>query len=443
MKRIFSREILAAAVLGVVAFWVAALFVKPAPPDHFVISTSSKGSAYFQLAERIRDEAAKKGVKIEVRESGASSENLKLLEDAASGVQAGFVQGGLTNAIASPNLHSMGRLITEPVWVFYRSAEKIEYLTQLKGKRILTGPAGSGTSIPTLRLLKANGVTADNSTLISMPLADYRSAFEKGEADAGFLVLGAEDKRLEALLQQPGIRIMNMAQSGALNQRYPDLSLAVLRRGVVDFVRDVPEADTSLVATKAALLVRDDLHSALVTVLAEAVLAVQSKPALKSNGEAKLFTLGVDALSEDPEFPIPDDARRIYKSGATFFQRVLPFWVATLVDRAFVLILPLIGIILPLIKFVPIIYNWRMKRRLLHWYRELKNLENSLPKTAAPDLIHEKEHELAHIEDGVQRITVPIHLSADFYDLRNHVEFVKRRIQMLKEVQARSSGNPA
>jgi hypothetical protein len=168
-------------------------------------------------------------------------------------------------------------------------------------------------------------------------------------------------------------------------------------------------------------------------VLAEAVQAVQSKPALKPNGEAKLFTLGVDALSEDPEFPIPDDARRIYKSGATFFQRVLPFWVAALVDRAFVLILPLIGIILPLAKFVPIIYNWRMKRRLLHWYRALKNLENSLPKTAAMALIEEKEHELGHIEEGVQGITVPIHLSADFYDLRNHVELVRRRIQYLRD----------
>jgi uncharacterized protein len=432
MKRLISREVLAAIMLGVVAFMIAATFVKPAPPDHFVISTSSKGSAYYQLAERIRDEAAKKGVKIEVRESGASSENLKLLEDPASGVQAGFVQGGLTNSLASPHLHSMGRLLTEPVWVFYRGGEKIEYLSQLKGKRILTGAAGSGTSIPALKLLAANGVTADNAKLISMPLADYAAAFEKGEADAGFLVLGAEDARLEKLLQQPGLRIMPMAQANALIQRYPYLTSAVLRQGVLDFARNVPETDTSLVATKAALLIRNDLHSALVTVLAEAVLTVQSKPALKSNGEARLFTLDVDALSDDPEFPVPDEARRIYKNGATFFQRVLPFWVATLIDRAFVLILPLIGIIFPLIKFVPIIYNWRMKRRLLHWYRELKNLENSLPKSAPADVIEQKEQELAHVEEGVQRITVPIHLSADFYELRNHVEFVKRRIQLLR-----------
>ena len=440
MRRFFSRELLAALVLIVAGFWFAALYVKPAPPDHFVITTSTKTSAYYALALRIQAEAAKKGVKIEVRESGASSENLKLLKDPNSGVQAGFVQGGLTNSIESPSLHSMGRLITEPVWVFYRGTEKLEYLWQLKGKRVLTGPAGSGTSVPARKLLEANGVTAENSTLISMPLADYPGAFEKSDADAGFLVLGEEDGRLQTLLQQPGIRIMSMAQSGALIQRYPYLTPTSLRQGVVDFVRNVPEADTSLVATKAALLVRDDLHSALVEVLAQAVLAVQSKPALKSNGEAKLFSLGVEALSDDPEFPVPDDARRVYKNGPTFFQRVLPFWVATLVNRAFVLLLPLLGIILPLGKLVPIIYNWRMKRRILQWYRELKNLEHSLPKTAPLDLIVEKERELARIEDGVQQISVPIHLSADSYELRNHVEFVKRRIRLLRDGEAKAGG---
>ena len=443
MKRIFSREIVAAIVLCVGAFWFSLHFVKPAPPDHFVISTSSKTSPYYQLALQIKDEAAKKGVKIEVRESTASMENLRLLKDPNSDVQAGFVQGGLTNSLDAPNLLSMGRLITEPVWVFYRGAEKLDRLSLLKGKRILTGPAGSGTSIPALKLLGANGITADNSTLIPMPLPEYASAFEKGAADAGFLVIGAEGAPVQALLHQPGTRLMNMAQAGGLIQRYPYLNPVIMREGVAGFAENMPEADTSLVATKAALLIRDDLHSALVEVLAQAILTVQSKPALKSNGEAKLFTLGVDALSDDPEFPVPDDARRVYKNGPTFFQRVLPYWVAALVNRAFVLLLPLIGIIFPLIKLVPFIYNWRMKRRILHWYRELKNLEHSLPKTAALGLIEQKEHELARIEEGVQRISVPIHLSADSYELRNHVEFVKRRIHLLREGQARASGQPA
>ena len=87
------------------------------------MSTSSKTSPYYMLAMRFKEEVAKKGITIDVRELKASSENLRLLKDPASGVQAGFVQGGLSNHIDAPDLFSMGRVITEPVWIFYRGAK--------------------------------------------------------------------------------------------------------------------------------------------------------------------------------------------------------------------------------------------------------------------------------------------------------------------------------
>jgi len=439
MKRLLSREFLAAILLCVGAFWFALRYVKPAPPQSFVISAASKGSPYYELALRFKEEIAKGGVTLEVRESQGSFDNLKSLNDPSSDVQAGIIQGGLANSIDSPRLHSMGRLITEPVWIFYHGVGSLDHVTQLKGKRILVGPDGSGTSFLAGKLLQANGITAQNSTLISMSLPDYVDAFENGAADAGFLVLGAEAKTVQRLLNQSGTSLMSMAQAGALIQRYPYLSAIMMRQGVVDFAKNIPPADTQLVATRAMLLVRDDLHPALVTLLAQAVLAVQSKPTLTSTGESKLFALGTEALTEDPEFPVAEDARRIYKTGPSFLQIYLPFWIADLLTRAFILVLPVIGIIFPLIRLVPIVYNWRMRRRILHWYRELKDLENSLPKTAALDLIERKEQELERIEESVQKISVPIHFSADLYNLRDHVEFVKRRIEHLREGQAKSA----
>ncbi|MBI4725019.1 MAG: ABC transporter substrate-binding protein [Rhodomicrobium sp.] len=447
MRRFFSREFLAvfipALLIGAAAFWFALRYVQPAPPKSFVISAASKGSPYYELALRYKEEIAKKGVTLEVRESGGSFDNLKALKDPNSGVQAGIIQGGLANSLDAPDLSSMGRLLTEPVWIFYHAPDKLDHITQLKGKRILIGPDGSGTSSLARKLLEANGITAENSTLITMQLPAYVDAFANGSADAGFLVLGAEAKTVQRLLRQPGTNLLNMAQADALIQRYPYLSSVMLRRGVVDFAQNTPPADTSLVATRAMLLVRDDLHPALVTVLAQAVYAVQSAPTLTSTGESRLFALSADALAGDPEFPMADDARRVYKSGPTFFQRVLPFWLATLLDRAFILILPVIGIILPLIRLVPVMYNWRMRQRILYWYKELKNLENDLPKTAAPDLIEMKERELERIEEGVRKISVPIQFVADLYNLRDHVEFVKRNIAQLRGGQTKPRAQPA
>ncbi len=358
-------------------------------------------------------------------------------------MKAGFVQGGLSNHIDAPDLFSMGRVITEPVWIFYRGA-KVDHITELKGKRILTGPDGSGTSVLARKLLEANGVTPENSKLISLPLTDYAGALAKEDADAAFLVIGEEGAPVQALLRQPGTSLMNMAQADALIQRYPYLTSVILRQGVVDFAQNIPPADTALVATKAMLLVRDDLHPALITVLAQAILAVQSRPSLKETGELRLFALGADALADDPEFPMVDDARRVYKSGPTFFWRVLPFWLATLLDRAFILLLPVIGVIIPLFRIVPWLYNWRMRRRILRWYTPLKALERDLDKTGtAPDFIARKEKELDGIEESVWRISVPGHLAPELYTLRDHVEFVRRRIAGLRESQAKKSSQPA
>lgn len=447
MRRLFSREFLSvfipAVLITVAAFWFALRYVKPAPPKSFVISAASKGSPYYELALRFKEEVEKKGVTLEVRESQGSFPNLNALKDPSSDVQAGIVQGGLANGIDAPHLNSMGRLLTEPVWIFYRDADKLDHITELKGKRILIGPDGSGTSFLARKLLDANGITPENSTLIAMELPDYVNAMSTGTADAGFLVLGAEARTVQRLLRVPDTKLMNMAQADALIQRYPYLSALTLRQGVVDFSQNVPPADTSLVATRAMLLIRDDLHPALIAVLAQAVLSVQSRPTLKPTGESRLFALGTDALTDDPEFPMSDDARRVYKSGPTFFQRVLPFWLATLFDRAFILLLPVIGIIFPLFRLVPILYNWRMRRRILYWYRELKLLENDLPKTATPDFLEKKDQELERIEEGVRKISVPIQFQADLYNLRDHVEFVRRRIAQLRGSGAKTTSQPA
>src|ERR1700704_4716245 len=85
-----------AVVLG--AIWLATRFVDPAPPRTFVVSTASAGSPYHRYAERYKATFKRNGVTLEVRESEGSLANLKALADPASGVHAGFVQGGLASS---------------------------------------------------------------------------------------------------------------------------------------------------------------------------------------------------------------------------------------------------------------------------------------------------------------------------------------------------------
>src|SRR5262245_24795392 len=365
------------------AVWLALRFADPPPPSKFVLSAASAGSPYHRYAERYKATFARNGVTLEVRESDGSSANLKALADRASGVHAGFVQGGLTSSRDAPGLASIGRVAYEPLWVFHTSGTRIDRLSDLKGKRVLVGPAGGGTAGLALRLLAANGVTDKTATLIHRELPEYVELLGKGEADAGFLVLAAEARTIQRLLREPNVRLMSFANAEAYIQRFPFLTKLVLREGVVDFAANLPPNDTTLIATTAAVLVREDAHRALVSLLAQALQEVHGQATFDAGGESQLFQrAGEFPTATDPEFPFSEEARRVYRSGAPFLQRYVPFWVATMIDRLLVSLVVLLPILIPLVRFAPQIYSWRVRRRILYWYGALKQVEAAARRDA-------------------------------------------------------------
>jgi len=410
------------------AAWLLLRLADPAPPRVFVISAASAGSPYYRVAERYKAIFQREGVKLEVRESTGSVANLEALSNPASGVHAAFVQGGISSAKDKPGLLSVGRVAYEPLWVFYNDRQPVQRLADLKGKRVLVGPAGGGTNLLALRLLAANGVTAETATLINRELPDYVDLLGKGEADAGFLVLAAEARTIQRLLRTPGVRPLSFTQADAYSQRFPFLSSLVLRQGVVDFAANIPSSDVTLIATTTAVLVRQDAHHALVNLLAQALSEVHSQPALEDNGETRLFQRAGDfPTATDPEFPFSEDAKRVYRSGAPFLQRYLPFWLATLIDRVIVSLVVLIPLLIPLGRFAPKLYNWRMRRRILRWYVKLKSLEADRSSLSPAEQAARLE-ELDRIEATVNNITIPLAFANQLYDLREHIEVVRRKL---------------
>lgn len=440
-----TRELLLVVlpVLAVVfgAIWLALRFVDPAPPRTFVISAASAGSPYHRYAERYKGTFRRNGVALEVREFDGSFANLKALQDAASGVHAGFVQGGLVSSREAPGLLSAGRIAYEPLWVFHTGADRLERLTELKGKRILVGPAGGGTSGLALRLLAANGITAETATLINRELPDYVDMLAKGEADAGFLVLAPEARTIQRLLRTANVSLMSFANADAYTQRFPFLSRLVLRQGVVDFAANIPPADTTLIATTAGVLVRADAHSALVNLLAQALHEAHGQPVIDAGGEVQLFQrAGEFPMANDPEFALSEDARRVYRSGPPVLQRYMPFWVATMLDRLMLSFIVLLPILIPLLRFAPQIYNWRIRRRIMYWYGELKRLEAAARSATTAAERTAKLGELDRIEAAVDNIPVPLGFADRLYELRQHVELTRRRMAVGTSNPAAAAG---
>jgi TRAP transporter TAXI family solute receptor len=431
--REFSLAVGPALALIAITVWATSRYITPAPPNKIVIAAASKGSPYYRWAEQYQKVLAQSGITLEIKETSGSSENLRLLNDGASGVQLAFLQGGLASTRDGPQLRSIGRVFYEPLWVFYRGDGTIDRLTELAGKRILVGPAGGGTNQLATKLLAANGVTADTATLITSALPDYVEALESGRADAGFLVLGPEARTIERLFNSPSIRLMSLSQAEAYSQRFPFLSRLDLKQGVVDFRRNIPAADTALVSTMAAVIVREDLHPALTNLVTQAIVDVHGKPVIDAKGEAALFSHSAAfPVAADPEFPLADEARRVYRSGPPFLQRYMPFWLATMLDRLVVMLVPIIGLAIPLMRFAPMLYTWRFRRRIVRWYGELKKAEAGALGEASPAQVAQAIAEIDRIDAALNKITLPLGFTNQLYDLREHIDVVRRRLAALR-----------
>lgn len=423
-------KIIAPVVLMVLAsLWFASRFVEPAPPKRIAIATADPTGSYYAIGKRYADILKQSGITLDVVATAGSADNVKRLLDESSGVQVALLQGGTTNSAENPSIVSLGRLYLEPMWVFYRGEATVDRLVDLKGKRIIIGAEGSGTRTLALKLLEANGITPDNTTLLPLSGAAAAEALATDAADAAFFTSAASAPQIQALLRQPDLKIMSLANAEAYTRNFPFLSRIVLPKGVIDLVANIPPTDVEMVAPVAVLVAREDLHPALVTLLAEAAKTLHSSAGLFNRA-------GEFPQAQDPEFDLSADAERAYKTGPNWLNRTLPFWLASFIARMVVLAVPLAGVLLPLFKVVPALYKWRVRRRLLYWYGRLKALESVIDDAPGRETLSEYRDEFAVIDRAVCNIPIPLGFSDQYYSLRSAIDVVRHRLASLKPAPA-------
>ena len=405
-------------VLGV---GIAIAFVKPAVPHALTITAGAKGSAFYQTAEEYREILARNGVKLEILTSHGGEENLNRLDTPAFHVDVGFVQSGLADEKETENLVSLGSMYYEPIWVFYRGAKPVDQLTQLRGTRIAVGAAGGGTRVLALRLLKANGIDANSAKLLEIGNEDAVQALRDGKVDVAFLLGNSSVPIVRELLQTPGLSIVSFSQADAYTRIFPYLYELVLPKGALDLSKDLPSHDINLLGATAELIARDDLHSALSDLLIEAAKEVHGGPGLfRHTGEFP------DPREHD--FAISDDAQRYYKSGQRFLHRHLPFWLANVVDRVLVLLVPIVALVIPGLRLAPAFYRWRIRSRLYRWYGSLMAVERDMLGEPTDEQRKELLKRIDVIETGVNNTKMPVFIADQVYGLRAHIGFVRDRL---------------
>ncbi|HWD94753.1 MAG TPA: TAXI family TRAP transporter solute-binding subunit [Verrucomicrobiae bacterium] len=421
-----TKTAAAATVLFILAVMVAAVFwsIHSAPPRTLIITSGPAGSSYERIAERYRDILSSNGVTLKILPSEGSVENLRRLSDPHFRVDIGFVQTGETEVDNQATLLSLGSISHQPLLIFYRSSAPVNILSDFAGKKLAVGAPGTGTRTLALTLLATNGVRADGATtFLDLDADDAAKAFLDGKVDAVFLMGdSASAQIMRTLLHAPGIQMYDFKQADGYTRRFAYLNRLDLPQGSIDFGKDLPPNDVRLIGPTVELVARAGLHPALCDLLLEAAREVHGNASL-------LQHRGEFPAPLQQELKIDPEAARYYTSGKTFLYRSLPFWLASLVNRLLVAFVPMVLLLIPGLKLVPTAYKLRTQLRIYRWYRNLLKVERELFGEIPPGKREELRQQLDQIEELVNRMKVPASFAGQFYGLREHIAFVRQRIE--------------
>jgi len=416
LGEIFLASISALVFIAAV-LWLGLWYFIPTPPSSITIAAAVKGGAFDQFAHDYRDRLARHGVTLNIRFVESGVEDLPLIEEKTSGVDAAFLFGGTSNATESPDLLSLGRINYAPFWVFYRGAETLDRLTQLKGKRV---NVSQSVKAMFAKILNAHGVNADNTTLVSIPYPIWIKSMRDGTLDAAITPpQGPGTEVVQSLMLDPNIRLMNMSQAETIAQLFPSLNHLVLRQGMVDLEKNIPPTDVNLLATSNLVAVRKDLHPEMIDLLAQTLQ--------EEHSGAGLFQRAGDFPTQvDPEFPMAENARDFYRNGPSFLQRYLPFWMISYAKRIIALWITIIAIIIPLFNYAPKLYTWLLRKYLEKLYRRLRVVEVGLQAELNPAEIKNLQIELEDISRTAH--ILPLRYSSLFFELIMHIDLIRARL---------------
>ena len=416
---LFKGLVAALCIVSIIS--LALVYFIPAPPSKVVMATAFKGASFEYYGRQYRDIFARSNVKLELLETAGSVENVALLQDPKSGVQITFVTGGVSDGKHAPGILSLGTVYNQPYWIFYSSTEPLDRLSQLKGKRIAVGPEGSGTRLSAEKILGKGGVNSETATLLPFAGLAAVKALSDKKVDAVWIIGSPDATAVKSFLENPDVRLLGFPMAEAYTRIFPELVRLVLPKGVVDVDRTIPADDVQLIGTTSKVLVRSDLHPEIVELLLQTMTETHSgQEIFQRSGE---FPNGMDA-----EYPVAATAIDYYKNGPSYLRRHLPLWLSVHVQRAIAVLVAGVAIGLPLFHYLPLLYKWNMRRRLLYWYGQLKALEASFDASPSDKHLLEKQIEIERIEDAVSRIRFPLTFTDQLYTLRSHIDIVRRKI---------------
>jgi TRAP transporter TAXI family solute receptor len=419
---------LALALLLLVA--IAGQVATSMPPRTFTILTGPEGGGYYLAAQAYQRIAQEKGFDLQIRTTAGASETLDMLERGEAEV--GFVQGGIAARGDSQLLSAIANVFYEPVWIFYRTdafdGQPLTRLAEAQGKRVSLGLQGSGTYELASSLAAKVGLTPENTTFLNLSFDAAEAQLAAGDIDVALFVVSDASELPWRLIQTPGIALMSVERADAYAFYYPWLRELVLPEGGADVAANIPSEPKRLLATTANLVARNDMHPDLVRLMVIAAIETHRRGGrFEEPGEFPNIEL--------TDLPVDQEAYAYMQqilSGRSFLDAYFPFWLASLIDRYLLFVVPALLIALPILSRSPQAFQWYMRQRIVRWYRIVHDIERRAQTMGLEEIDVELQN-MAEIERTVgEELIVTTSYMPQVYQLRQHIEYVMEKLNKRK-----------
>ena len=332
----------------------------------------------------------------------------------------GLIEGGIFGARNISGVESLGTIFYEPLWWFRRRAIGGTGNESLRDRKVSIGPEGSGTRELSLELMKRSGMEGRFAQVLALAPRAAGEALLAGDIDVAFMMTSWESPVVQQLLADERIELSGFPHADAFVALYPFLTKVVVPRGVTDIGKDRPSTDVVLIATKASLAVRNNLHPAIQYLLLNAAREIHSGPSIFHH--ANQFP-----APEAIDIPLSGEAQRFYKSGLPFLNDYFPGGADRQADHP---VIPILGVLYPMMRFLPRFYDWLMRSKILQMYGELRLLEGEMANARGRER-HSSEMiaRLDRLEEQANHAKVPVAYASMLYSLRNHIDMVREALK--------------
>jgi hypothetical protein len=157
--------------------------------------------------------------------------------------------------------------------------------------------------------------------------------------------------------------------------------------------------------------------------------------------EAQAILIGGGILERPGQFPSPElsalpvaaEAAHYYTTGApsSFPYRLLPFRVASAVERYWVLALPPLLLAVPFVFSLLPLWRWELRSNIYRRYRELRDVDRRIVKQDATLDPSEEIRKLQKVRESLLGLRTPLAYADRLYNLQLHLNLVINRLKLM------------